>query len=133
MKKNDVTIDKQEELSKMYEEMDNVKKYINGKVHSDDLTLEDIVKEIRAVRAEVRSVKKLVLEIIQINEDNDITDVEAKLPFKFPLNSLDLDIAEQYINDKENYDNLVSDFVFFKTSKILGNSIGSGNLRETHS
>lgn len=109
MKKNDVTTDKQEELSKMYEEMDDVKKYINGKVYSDDLTLEDIVKEIRAVRVEVRSVKRLVLEIIQINEDNDITDVEAKLPFKFPLNSLDLDTAEQYINDKENYDNLVSD------------------------
>lgn len=110
-KPNIVKAEKKTELSKLANTALSV-----PSLQDSDYTLHDVINEIRGVHLEAKVIKRLLKELLK--EKMDIEgDVETcSFPFAFPLKHEDLQECESYLNNDENYSNLVSFYFILKLS-----------------
>lgn len=81
-------------------------------------TLEQILADIRAMWMEIRKLKRMMQQAIDDKNEGELVELENNFPFKLPLNYIDFEIAEDFVQTKQNYDEVVS-ILFFLPIRAL--------------
>lgn len=80
-----------------------------------ECTLADVLMEMRAhaltQKTELRVIKRLLIEALQVNKGDELEEMARKFPFTFPLDPDDVTRFEEYIGDQEKLEEVVSTLI----------------------
>lgn len=73
----------------------------------------DIYLEIQKVRLDFKRLKELVLQALdELGVNGDCDTLKSNLPFELPLTKENIPICEEFLQNPENMELLVSNFLF---------------------
>lgn len=118
-KQNEVDDGKKEELSKMFmASNENPQKPVKSSkkkkiVNEETCELFDLYLELRSLKLDNRIMRNLLNEALNVKSGNEMENLRKSFPFDLPLTADQIEDCEEFLSNKENYDNLVHIHSFF--------------------